>query len=144
MDKIKKVSGHNYDRQTMREFTYSKSVELTQRGIALQKIYVLLLISVNKPKLSVTKHGQTLIWAHVYNTSRYTANTKMYSGILHTHTHTHTHRWGMGGFLIICSFTWHQPCNKQPNSAVSTSFRWIFKTRYKKLVTHSESHATWA
>ena len=46
-------------------------------------------ISVNKTKLSVTKHDQVLIWAHIYNTSRYTANTKMYSG-KHTHTHTHT------------------------------------------------------
>ena len=45
-------------------------------------------ISVNKPKLSVTKHVQTLILAHMYDTSRYTANTKMYSGILHTHTDT--------------------------------------------------------
>ena len=45
-------------------------------------------ISVNKPKLSVTKHDQNLIWAHMYNTSRYTANTKMYSRILHTRTHT--------------------------------------------------------
>ena len=43
-------------------------------------------ISVNKPKLPVTKHDQTLILAHMYDTSRYTANTKMYSGILHTHT----------------------------------------------------------
>ena len=42
-------------------------------------------ISVNKPKLSVTKHDQTLISAHMYDPSRYTANTKMYSGILHTH-----------------------------------------------------------
>ena len=53
-------------------------------------------ISVNKPKLSVIKHDQTLILAHMYDTSRYTANTKMYSVILHTrihttHTHTHTH-----------------------------------------------------
>ena len=48
-------------------------------------------ISVNKPKLPVTKHDQTLILAHMYDTSRYTANTKKYSGILHTHTHTHTH-----------------------------------------------------
>ena len=48
-------------------------------------------ISVNKPKLSATKHDQTLILAHMYDTSRYTANTKMYSGILHTHIHTHTH-----------------------------------------------------
>ena len=62
-------------------------------------------ISANKPKLSATKHDQTLILAHMYDTSRYTANTKMYSGILHTHTHTHartharthTHRWGGGG-----------------------------------------------
>ena len=46
-------------------------------------------ISVNKPKLSVTKHDQTLILAHIYDTSRYTADTKMYSGILHTQTHTH-------------------------------------------------------
>ena len=53
-------------------------------------------ISVNKPKLSVTRHDQTLIWAHMYDTSRYTANTKMYSRILHTHTHTHTHRLGGG------------------------------------------------
>ena len=36
-------------------------------------------ISVNKPKLSVTKHDQTLILAHMYDTSGYTANTKMYS-----------------------------------------------------------------
>ena len=43
--------------------------------------------TVNKPELSVTKHDQTLIWVHMYDTSRYTANTKMYSGILHTHTH---------------------------------------------------------
>ena len=48
-------------------------------------------ISVNKPKLSVTKHDQTLIWAHMYDTGRYIANTKMYSRILHTVTHTHTH-----------------------------------------------------
>ena len=27
----------------------------------------------------------------MYDTSRYTANTKKYSGILHTHTHTRTH-----------------------------------------------------
>ena len=40
-------------------------------------------ISVNKPKLPVTKHDQTLIWARMYDTSRYTANTKKYSGILH-------------------------------------------------------------
>jgi len=42
----------------------------------------------------------------MYDTSRYTANTKMYSGILHTHTHTYTHRWGGGGvgLLIICRF----------------------------------------
>jgi len=59
-------------------------------------------ISVNKPKLSVTKHDQTLILAHMYDTSRYTANTKMYSGILHTHTHAH--RWGGVGVLIICRF----------------------------------------
>ena len=45
-------------------------------------------ISVNKPKFSVTKHDQTLILALMYDTSRYTANAKMYSGILHTHTHT--------------------------------------------------------
>ena len=32
-------------------------------------------ISVNKPKLPVTKHDQTLILAHMYDTSRYTANT---------------------------------------------------------------------
>ena len=44
-------------------------------------------ISLIKPKLSVTKHDQTLLWAHMYDTSRYTANTKMYCGILHTHTH---------------------------------------------------------
>ena len=54
-------------------------------------------ISLNKPKLSVTKHDQTLIWAHMYDTSRYTANAKMYSRILHSHTHTHIHtdvkRW---------------------------------------------------
>ena len=54
-------------------------------------------VSVNKPKLSVTKHDQTLILAHMYNTSRYTANTKMYSGILHTHAHTHTQVGGGGG-----------------------------------------------
>ena len=53
-------------------------------------------ISVNKPKLSVTKHDQTLILAHMYDTSRYTANTKMYSRILHTHVHTHTHTGGVG------------------------------------------------
>ena len=45
-------------------------------------------ISVNKPKLPVTKHDQTLILAHMYDTSRYTANTKKYSWILHTHTTT--------------------------------------------------------
>ena len=33
----------------------------------------------------------------MYDTCRYTANTKMYSGILHTHTHTHTHTGGGGG-----------------------------------------------
>ena len=38
-------------------------------------------ISVNKPKLPVTKYDQTLILAHMYDTSRYTANTKKYSGI---------------------------------------------------------------
>ena len=32
-------------------------------------------ISINKPKLPVTKHDQTLILAHMYDTSRYTANT---------------------------------------------------------------------
>ena len=37
-------------------------------------------ILVNKPKLSVTKHDQTLIWAHMYDASRYTDNTKMYNG----------------------------------------------------------------
>ena len=46
-------------------------------------------ISVNKLKLPVTKHDQTLILAHMYDTSRYTANTKMYSGILHTHILTY-------------------------------------------------------
>ena len=71
-------------------------------------------ISVNKPKLLVTKDDQTLILAHMYDTSRYTANTKMYRGILractHTHTctppppHTHTHRCSGGGVLIICRF----------------------------------------
>ena len=63
-------------------------------------------ISVTKPKLSATKHDQTLILAQVYDTSRYTANTKMYSGILHTHTHTrmHAHRWGGVRVLIICRF----------------------------------------
>ena len=35
-------------------------------------------ILVNKPQLSVTKHDQTLILAHMYGTSRYTTNTKMY------------------------------------------------------------------
>ena len=64
-------------------------------------------ISVDKPKLSVTKHDQTLTGAHIYNTSRYTANTKMYSRILHTHSHTHTQvgvgggGWGVEGLLII-------------------------------------------
>ena len=48
-------------------------------------------ISVNKPKLLVTKHDQTLILARMYDTSRYTANTKMYSGISHARAHTHTH-----------------------------------------------------
>ena len=38
---------------------------------------------VYKPKLSVTKHDQNLIWAHICNTSTSTANTKMYNGILH-------------------------------------------------------------
>ena len=38
-------------------------------------------ISVNKPKLPVTKYDQTLILAHMYDTSRYTANTKKYSGM---------------------------------------------------------------
>ena len=41
-------------------------------------------ISVNKPKLSVTKHDQTLILAHTYDTSKYTANTKRSrSGLRH-------------------------------------------------------------
>ena len=42
------------------------------------------------PAISVNKvvSNQTLILAHMYGTSGYTANTKMYSGILHTHTHT--------------------------------------------------------
>ena len=34
-------------------------------------------------------------------------------------------------------FLWHQPC-----AAVSTSLQWIFKTSYKKLFTHVESHAS--
>ena len=34
------------------------------------------------------------------------------------------------------SFTWHQPCN---NYKKTTPFRWTFKTRYKKLLTHLES-----
>ena len=57
-------------------------------------------ISVNKPELPVTKHDQTLILAHMHDTSRYTANTKKYSGILHTHTHLHTytHTHGRGGY----------------------------------------------
>ena len=38
-------------------------------------------ISVNKPKLPVTKHDQTLILAHMYDTSKYTANTKKYSWV---------------------------------------------------------------
>ena len=58
MDKIKKVSGHT-------TANHAKKVHTA--------------ISVNKPKLSVTKHDQTLILAHMYNTSRYTANTKMTS-----------------------------------------------------------------
>ena len=61
-------------------------------------------ISVNKPKLSVTKHDQNLIWAHMYNTSRYTANTKMYSRILHTCSRTFTHTHTGGGLWIICRF----------------------------------------
>ena len=47
-------------------------------------------ISVNKPKLSATKHVQTLILAHMYDKSRYTANTKMYRGILRARARTHT------------------------------------------------------
>ena len=46
-------------------------------------------ISVNKPKLSVTKHDQTLILAHMY---------------IYTHTHTHRGGAGVGGLLIICRF----------------------------------------
>ena len=58
-------------------------------------------ISVNKPKLSVTKHDQILILAHMHDTSRYTANTKMYSGILRARAHTHTHTEVGGGGGVI-------------------------------------------
>ena len=34
------------------------------------------------------------------------------------------------------------PAMSKPNSAVSTPLGWMFKTRYKKLVTHIESHAS--
>ena len=57
-------------------------------------------ISVNKPKLSVTKHDQTLILAHMSDTNRYTANTKMYSRILHTHTKKNTGGARGGGGAI--------------------------------------------
>ena len=40
-------------------------------------------ISVNKPKLPVTKHEQILILAHMYDASSYTANTKTYKGSGH-------------------------------------------------------------
>ena len=43
-------------------------------------------ISVNKPKLSVTKHDQTLILAHMY---------------IYTHTHTGGVEWGVS---ITCRF----------------------------------------
>jgi len=33
-------------------------------------------------------------------------------------------------------------CGTSHASAVSTPLRWIFKTRYKKLFTHVESHAS--
>ena len=56
MDKIKKGFGP-YDRQPRKNLHTA--------------------ISVNKPKLSVTKHDQTLILAHMYDKSRYTANTKI-------------------------------------------------------------------
>ena len=77
MDKIKKGFGP-YDRQ------HRKNLHTA--------------ISVNKLKLSVTKHDQTLILAHMYDTSRYTANTKMYSGILRARTHTHTHTL----LMLVC------------------------------------------
>ena len=34
------------------------------------------------------------------------------------------------------SFTWHQPCNNQKTSAVSTPLGWIFKTRHGRSYSH--------
>ena len=48
----------------------------------------------NFSKQTKVVSNQTLIFAHLYDTSRYTANTKMYSQILHTHRRV----------LIICRF----------------------------------------
>ena len=58
-------------------------------------------ISVNKPKLSVTKHDQTLIWAHTYiiqvdilqtqkRTAGYCTHTRTHARA-HARTHAHTH-----------------------------------------------------
>ena len=68
-------------------------------------------ISVNKPKLSVTKHHQTLIWfwAHVYNitiTSRYIVQIQKCTVGYCTHIHTQVYGGGGGGggLLIIYRF----------------------------------------
>ena len=37
------------------------------------------------------------------------------------------------------SFMWHQPCQRCKRHTTSVA---LFKTRYKKLVTHVESHAS--
>ena len=67
-------------------------------------------ISVNKPKLSVIKQDQTLIWAHIYNTSRYTQKyTVEYRAHARAHTHKHIHAntgVGVGGGGINCMQIW--------------------------------------
>ena len=64
-------------------------------------------ISVNKLKLSVTKHDQTLILAHMYDTSRYTANTLGLAnvGVGNTSQRKQTHQKPTLPFITVTDIT---------------------------------------